>query len=97
MNTFTDAEIGRVLKHRVCARCFGDLVQMPAPNRTWTAECPSCGQAWGSRTVSRYTAERRGQRALAEALEVRVTLADLFPNRHKGRPAEQLVRELRGK
>jgi hypothetical protein len=94
MNTYTDAEIGRVLKRRVCARCYNDLVKRSAPGRTWEAYCPTCGEAWGGRHISRWTAERRGQRALAEALEVRVTLADLFPSKHKGKSAEQLMNEL---
>ena len=94
MNTYNDGEIDRFIKRRVCARCYGDLVKMPAENRTWTAICPSCGEACGGRTISRWTAERRGQVALAEALEVRVTLADLFPNPHKGKSAEKLMNEL---
>jgi len=94
MNTYTDAEIGRVIKRRVCARCYADLVQMPTENRTWKAVCPTCGDAWGGRTISRWTAERRGQRALAEALEVRVTLVDLFPSPHKGKSAEQILKEI---
>ena len=94
MATYTDAEIGRVLKHRVCARCYGDLVQMPAENRMWKAVCLSCGDAWGGRTISRWTAEQRGQQGLSEALEVKRNLAELFPNPHKGRPVEQLVREI---
>jgi len=94
MSTYTDAEIGRFLKHRICARCFEDLQKREAPGRTWEAYCANCGDAWGGRTISRWTAERRGQRALAEALEVRVTLVDLFPSPHKGKSREQLMREL---
>lgn len=94
MITFLDGEIDRVMRCRVCARCYGDLLKREAPGRTWEAYCPTCGEAWGGRTLSRWTAERMGQRALAEALEVRVTLADLFPNPHRGKTAEQILQEL---
>jgi hypothetical protein len=94
MITYLDGEIDRILRRRVCARCFEDLQKREAPGRTWEAYCPTCGDAWGGRHISRWTAERRGQRALAEALEVRVTLVDLFPNPHKGKPAEQILRGL---
>jgi len=60
----------------------------------WTAVCPTCGDAWGGRTVARSTAERRGQQGLAEAIEVKVNLRDLFPSPHKGRNREELVKEL---
>jgi len=60
----------------------------------WTAVCPTCGDAWGGRTISRYTAERRGQQGLAEAMEVKVNLRDLFPSPHKGRAVEELIQEL---
>lgn len=94
MPTFQDGEIDKFIRRRVCARCYGDLMKRPAPKRTWEAYCPECGEAWGGLTISRWTAEHRGQRALSEALEVRVTLADLFPNPHKGKTTEQLIREL---
>ena len=94
MNLYTDAEIGRVLKHRVCSRCYGDLMKKPAENCMWTVECPDCKQAWGGTTVSRFTVEKREQQALADMLDVRVTLADLFPSPHAGKNQEQLMREL---
>lgn len=94
MNTYNDGEIDGVLRKRVCARCYGDLVKRPAPERKWEAVCLTCGEAWGGTTIARSTAERRGQRALAEALEVRQTLPDLFPNPHKGKSVAQLITEL---
>jgi hypothetical protein len=94
MTAFSDAEIGRILKHRICARCYGDLAQMPAENRMWKAVCPTCGDAWGGRTISRGTAERRGQQGMVEAMEVKQNLVDLFPNPHKGRSREEPIEEL---
>ena len=94
MNYYTDAEIDRIIKHRVCSRCYGDLCKRPAPDRTWEAVCPSCGDAWGGTTISRFTAEMRAQRSMNESLEVRDTLADLFPNPHAGRPASDILSEL---
>lgn len=94
MITYLDGEIDRILRRRVCARCYEDLQKREAPGRTWEAYCANCGDVWGGRTISRWTAERRGQRALAEAWEVKANLRDLFPNPHKGRPAKELIREL---
>ena len=79
MNIYTDTEIDRIIKHRVCSRCYGDLIKRPTQERKWTAECPSCGEAWGGTTISRFTAEKRGQRALNESLEVR----EQFPGARK--------------
>jgi hypothetical protein len=94
MNTYHDGEIDRMLHRRVCARCYENLQKREAPGRTWEAYCPTCGEAWGGRHISRWTAEHRGQRALAEAWEVKANLRDLFPNPHQGREAEELIREL---
>lgn len=79
---------------RVCARCYGDLSVMPGDHRTWTAECPTCGDAWGYATISRAYAEQLGQRALAERREATENLPDLFPNPHKGKSPNQILKEL---
>lgn len=92
--TYTDEEIGRILKKRVCARCYGHLTQFPGPDRTWIVKCLQCGDAWGGTHISRYTAERRAARGLAEAQEVKQNLSDLFPNPNKGKSAKQLLEEL---
>ncbi len=96
MNTYTDLEAKHIIKRRLCARCYGQMIQLAVKGKpgVYRLDCPTCGDAWGGRTISKWTAERRAQQGLNEALEVRLNLADLFPNRHKGRPAGQLIREI---
>lgn len=79
--TYQDGVVEQVIGRRVCARCYGDLVKVPAPNRMWALECPACGDAWHGATVSRAYAVRLGQRAANEYLEVKYNpaLKDLFP------------------
>ena len=94
--TFPDrGQADQFASRRVCARCYGDLLVLPSETeRTWEASCPACGDAWGYTTVSRAHAEHLGQRALAEKNEVATNLPDLFPNPHKGKTAEQIIREM---
>lgn len=94
IGSYPDGVIDRVLYHRVCARCYGDLVKAPAQNRQWTAACPKCGEAWQGATVSRKYALALGQRALAEYWEVKFNpaLQDLFPRPKK--TEKQLLAEL---
>lgn len=94
MAAYPDGMIDQVLARRVCARCYGDLAKRPADNREWDAYCPACGDAWGDATISRHSAEMRGQQALAEMLEVKYNLADLFPNPNKGKSQDQILGEL---
>jgi ribosomal protein L37AE/L43A len=89
-----DGEIDQYLQRHVCSRCYGDLQKTPADNRLWEAKCPTCGEAWHGTTVRRSTAERRGQMALSESHEVKENLPDLFPNPHKGKSIEELIKEL---
>jgi len=82
-------------QRRVCSRCYGDLTIAPLQSeRKWIATCHTCGDAWGFTTVSRSYAERLGQRALAERAEVKKNLSDLFPNPHKGRDKDDLIKDL---
>ncbi len=69
--TYQDGIIDRVISRRVCARCYGDLVKTMADDRTWGLICPKCGDTWHGATVSRRYAERLGQQAMNEYLEVR--------------------------
>ena len=85
-----DGIIDQWMRRRVCARCYGDLYKRPVENRMWEAYCPTCAEAWGGTTISRWTAEQRGQRALAELYEVKANLADLFPNPHRGKTVKDL-------
>ena len=96
MDIFTDLEAQHIIRRRVCARCYGHVIQKAVPEKAgkYTVECPTCGEAWGGRTVSKWTAEHRAQQALAEAWEVKENLIDLFPNPHKGRDQEKLIEEL---
>ena len=89
-----DGEIDQYIQKHVCSRCYGDLQKFPTDNRLWESKCPECGDAWRGTTIRRSTAERRGQRALSEAHEVKTNLPDLFPNPHKGKSIEQLNKEL---
>lgn len=72
-------EASTFIRDRVCARCYGDLRQYPAPDRAYFIRCLECGDAWGGATIARYTAEKRGQQALAEIYEVKANMPDLFP------------------
>lgn len=94
MSTFLDGEIDIFIRQRVCARCYGDLVKRPAEDRMWEAICPMCGTAWGGTTISRWYAERLGQTALQEKVEVAYTMPDLFPSPHRDKSAEQIIQEL---
>lgn len=94
MPEMPDGQIDQFIARNVCARCYGDLVKVPAENRTWRAVCIPCGDAWGGATIRRTTAERRGQQAINEALEVRINLPDLFPNPHRGRRPAEIVAEM---
>lgn len=94
MITAQDGEIDKVLRYRVCARCYGDMRKVATDNRLWVAVCPACLDTWGGATISRRTAEMRGQRALAELWEVQANLPDLFPNPHKGKEAKIILSEL---
>jgi len=91
---FPDGEVDQFLQRRVCARCYGDLQKVPAPERMWNVICPTCGDAWNFATVSRSYAEALGQIALDQSWEVRRNLPDLFPNPHQGKSATQILREL---
>jgi ribosomal protein L37AE/L43A len=91
---FPDGEIDKYISSHVCSRCYGDLQKKPVENRLWDASCPECGDAWHGTTIRRSTAERRGQRALSEAQEVKTNLPDLFPNPHDGKSTDQLIKEL---
>jgi hypothetical protein len=90
----SEAEIGKFIKHYVCARCYGDLQLRFAENRSYEALCPTCGDAWGSTVICRSTAERRAQQGMSEIREVRRNLSDLFPNPHHGKTSEQLITEI---
>ena len=97
--TFADGEIEQHIARRVCARCYGDLVQVNAPdysahNHSYNAVCLECGNAWNGATVSKGYAEQLGQTALAQKAEVEHNLKDLFPNPHHGKSEEQLLKEL---
>lgn len=78
---FQDGYVDLFIRRRVCARCYGDLAKQPAPNRKWYAICPVCQDAWHYTTISRRTAEMRGQQAILDYYEIRFNpaLADLFP------------------
>jgi hypothetical protein len=89
-----DGEIDQYMQRHVCARCYGDLQKFPAENRLWEARCPTCGEAWHGTTIRRSTAERRGQTALSDIHEVKTNLPDLFPNPHKEKSTEELVKDL---
>ena len=89
-----DGEIDKFISRNVCSRCYGDLQKYPAKGRLWEAGCPVCGDAWHETTIKRYTAEKRGQAGLAEIREVKSNLPDLFPNPHKGKSTEELIKEL---
>ena len=82
--SFSDGEIDRFVSNRVCARCYGDLTKFPAPDRAWHAICLNCMDAWRYSTISRRTAEMRGQQAIRDYLSIRFNpaLADLFPSRN---------------
>lgn len=94
IGAYPDGIIDQVLSHRVCARCYGDLVKQPAEGRQWTAGCPKCGDAWQGATVSRNYAVALGQRALAEYIEVKwnPALQDVFPRRKASE--QQILAEL---
>ena len=81
--TYADGEIDRVLTFRVCARCYGDLTKFPADGRMWQAKCLACGETWHGTTISRLTAEKMGQKALADYRDVRETLREFFPRAKK--------------
>ena len=89
-----DGEIDKYIQKNVCSRCYGDLQKFPAEDRLWEAKCPTCGEAWHNTTIRRNTAERRGQQALSDVMEVKTNLPDLFPNPHKGKTVEELNKEL---
>lgn len=88
------AEAILMVKNRVCARCYGDLSMMGVGFPNFEVSCPDCGDTWGFTHVSRKYAERLGQRALEERIEVKENLADLFPNPHKGKSEQQILEEL---
>lgn len=92
--TFKDGHIDLFLRRRVCARCYHDLVKHPAPRRLWYALCPDCLDAWHYATISRRTAELRGQQAILDYFEIRFNpaLADLFPR--PWRSERQILSEL---
>ena len=87
-----DGAIDKFLARRVCARCYGEMRREPAENRNGIAVCPACGNAWGGATISRHTAERRGQKGLADLWEVKYNLRDLFPPVKRGE--KQTLKEL---
>ncbi len=91
---FPDGIIDQFISRHVCARCYGDLQKYPAENRLWEAKCPNCGDAWHGTTIRHSTAERRGQAALSELREVKNNLPDLFPNPHKGKSTDELLKDL---
>jgi len=90
--TLPDGQIDFFIRDRVCSRCYGDLSKRPTSERTWEVSCPACGDAWGFTTISRHTAERRGQQALSELYEVKQNLPDLFPRTQ--RTEKQTLSEL---
>ena len=92
--TFEDGEVDKFIQTHVCARCYGELMAVEAEGRKWTVVCRSCEDAWQGATITRRSAERRGQKALEESAEVKANLADVFPNPHKGKSAEQILKEL---
>lgn len=89
-----DGVIDKLIRDNVCARCYGDLVKVPVEGRLWQPVCQTCGDAWGGTTIRRSTAERRAQQALADLIEVKHNLCDLFPNPHHGKSFKQLLSEL---
>lgn len=86
----SETEYQGIVKYRVCARCYGDLRVDLAPERKYRISCPTCGDEWGSATVSRKYAAELGQQALAELHEVKANLRDLFPQQDYGSEAEIL-------
>ena len=91
---FTDGEIDQFIQRRVCSRCYGELEKRPVEGRLYEAYCPECNGKWNYTTVSRSYAERLGQKALNEYMDVKGNMPDLFPNPHKGKTPEELLKEL---
>lgn len=85
-----DNKIGRILRSRCCARCYGHLVKHPAPERKWYALCPDCGDAWHGAHISKRTVEMIEQKALVDYRDVifNPALADILPVREHRSEAE---------
>lgn len=95
---FHDGFIDLYAHRRVCARCYGDLESRPAAEDTpqehlYVAYCPICEETWHFATVSRYYAERLGQKAIADLWDVKHNLADLFS---RARQSEMQILEALG-
>lgn len=90
-----EGKVDQYRQRRVCARCYGDLQRRSKPgSRDFEVYCPFCAGAWGYTTVTRRYAEQLGQVALADAFDAKKRFEDIVPNPHKGKTAEQLLREL---
>jgi len=86
-------EADQFIQRRVCARCYEDLIRRPVEDG-FLVYCPHCNDAWGSSTISRRSAEIKGQQALAENYEVRDNLRDVIPNPLSGKSQTDLLKDL---
>lgn len=88
------AAVGGILRRRVCARCYGDLVKSPGSQTFyWAISCPTCGDTWQYTTVSRHYAEMLGQDAVADLNEAQRRFADMLPPKPQKSQA-QILSEL---
>jgi len=70
--SFTDAEIGFVIRDYVCAQCYHEFMHFPTGHNKWVAICRNCktdAEKGGRITV--YTAEKMGQRNLTRYRELK--------------------------
>ena len=90
---YQDGEIDKVIRSRVCARCYGRLDKRPIEGRRWAAICPVHGNIELIGHVSKSWAEHLGQQYIAEYWEVKENYPDLF-GRQEARQAGVVLQEL---
>ncbi len=87
---FDIVQMQEIEQRYLCAKCFSHLEAFPIKDQpTWILECPDHGDIEkGSGRITKWFAEKLGQRAILELDEVRQNLRDLLPYRKPRKPEE---------